>query len=305
MAARTLPFPPSYDQLTLATKLVRDHGIVEVPGKWNRAGEPSLDPISIPEPRSLRDYCTTPCRHEYSLLKQARHAKQAHAILWGMDTLKQALMRASSGQCWMDSAHSSGAIVEAVAKMDCPASLSHDELIEGVLFCASTLYLFALPYGFANLANRVLPEVFPCCSAPVWDLDQHPSRVDRIFTWQCHMGKCGGDGRRLHAHEVVQLAMKKVVLSCSTPGGCAFPAVLVLIEPRHLRHDNSRPEGLYVVGMGMHMMDVVMVVVITSGLHRSCLSHSSTSSDFVICDAENKKFGTDANSTVPIQISAP
>ena len=107
--------------------------MVEVPGKWNKTGDPSHDPISIPEPRSLRDYCTVPCIHECSLLKQARHAKQAHNIFSGMDIIKQSLMRAPTGQRGLDSAHYSGAIGEAVARMHCLASLSHDELGEGVL----------------------------------------------------------------------------------------------------------------------------------------------------------------------------
>ncbi len=58
--------------------------------------------------------------------------------------------------------------------------------------------------------------------------------------------------------------------------------------------DNSRLGDLYVVGQGMHRMDIVIDVVITSRLQRSCLSHSSTSFDFVIRDAKNKKFRKDA-----------
>ena len=42
------------------------------------------------------------------------------------------------------------------------------------------------------------------------------------------------------------------------------------------------------------MKDTVMDLVITSGLKKSCLSKSITSSDFVIRDAENKKFRADA-----------
>ncbi len=79
------------------------------------------------------------------------------------------------------------------------------------------------------------------------------------------MGRCGGDGRRLHAHEVVKLAMKRYVLSCSTPAGCVFPSASVLIEPRHLRKDNySRLGDMYVVGQGLYKMDGVMDVVITT-----------------------------------------
>ena len=104
-----------------------------------------------------------------------------------------------------------------------------------------------------------------------------------------HLAASHGKTRRRRApalaHEVVKLAIKKLVLSCPTPAGCVFPSAYVLIEPRHLRHDNSRPRDLYAMGLGLHPMDVVMDVVITCGLQRSCLSHSSTSSDFVIRDA--------------------
>ena len=47
-----------------------------------------------------------------------------------------------------------------------------------------------------------------------------------------------------------------------------------------------------------------MDLVITSGLKKSCLSKSTTSSDFVIRDAETKKFRADANSSGPNQQSA-
>ena len=213
-------------------------------------------------------------------------------------------MRATAGQCGRDSAHCSLATVEAVARMDCPASLAHSELSEGVLFGAATLHRFGLPFDYANLESSILPESCPCCSAPLWDPGQHPSRVDRIFVWQAHMGRCGGDGRRIHSHEVVKLAMKKLVLSSSTPAGCVFPPSAVLIEPRHLRQDNSRPGDLYAIGQGMHMKDSVMDLVITSGLKKSCLHKSISSSDFVIRDAENKKFRADANSVGPVQHSA-
>jgi hypothetical protein len=118
-------------------------------------------------------------------------------VFESMDPVKQALMRASAGQCGMDTAHGSTTTVRDVARMDCPGSMAHAEMSEGVLFTSSMLHRFGLPYDYAKLEDFILPETCPCCSAPLRDLGQHPSRPDRIFTWQCQAGKCGGDGRIL------------------------------------------------------------------------------------------------------------
>ncbi len=66
---------------------------------------PPPDLISIPEPQTMLDYSIALCKHECNLLKQARHAKQARELFLSMDPIRQTLMRASSGQCGMDSAH--------------------------------------------------------------------------------------------------------------------------------------------------------------------------------------------------------
>ncbi len=84
------------------------------------------------------------------------------------------------------------------------------------------------------------------------------------------MGRCGGDGRRLHAHEVVKLAIKRLVLVNPIPAGCVFPRDYVIIEPTHLRQERSRPGDIYAMGTGMHMKDSVMDVVVTFALQRSC-----------------------------------
>jgi len=114
------------------------------------------------------------------------------------------------------------------------------------------------------------------------------------------MGICGGDGRRMHAHEAVKLAVKRLVLSCPNPVGCAFPSASALIEPRHLRQENSRPGDIFVMGNGMHIKDYVMDMVETSAMQKSCLAQSITSSDYVIKKAENQKFGKDSRSIDPI-----
>jgi len=125
--------------------------------------------------------------------------------------------------------------------------------------------------------------------------------ADRIFVWQSHLGRCGGDGRRHHAHEAVKLAMQRLVLSCPDPARCSFPKESILIEPVHLRHDKSRPGDIYAVGAGLYRKDTVMDLVVTSALQKSCLTNTSKSPDYVIRKAENEKYMKDARFANPIQ----
>ncbi len=76
-----------------------------------KATPPPPELIVIPEPRSLEDYSSAPCKMEVSILTEIRHAKQAYKVFSAMDTVKQSLMRASTGQCGMDTAHCSLATV--------------------------------------------------------------------------------------------------------------------------------------------------------------------------------------------------
>jgi hypothetical protein len=122
---------------------------------------------------------------------------QALEVFESMDPVKQVLMRASAGQRGMDTAHCSTSTAKDVARMDCPGSMAHAEKSEGVLFTSSMLHRFGLPYDYAKMEDFILPESYPCCSASLRDPGQHPSIPDRIFTWQCHARRCGGDGRRL------------------------------------------------------------------------------------------------------------
>ncbi len=70
--------------------------MVEVPGLWSKDGDIPPDTISMPNPRPLYDYPVAPCKHEGSLIKQARHIRQAWDVFSSMDAMKQALMRAST-----------------------------------------------------------------------------------------------------------------------------------------------------------------------------------------------------------------
>jgi hypothetical protein len=189
--------------------------------------------------------------------------------------------------------------------MECPSiALAHEESSYTSIFCPATLHRYGLPYDFAKMDFYTLPEVCACCNAPLWDPNLQSSRAGRIFVWQSHLGMCGGDGRRLHAHEAMRLAMKRLVLSCPDPSGCAYPRDSILIEPPHLRQDKSRPGDIYTVGNGLQRKNTCMVVVITSALQRSCLSYSSKSSDHSIRKAENDKFMKNVRSALPMQFSA-
>ncbi len=132
------------------------------------------------------------------------------------------------------------------------------------------------------LLNSHRCESCACCIAPLWDPTYQGSQRDKIFAWQCHLGRCGGDGRRLQAHDVVKRALKTLVLSNPHPGGVVFPASSVIIEPPHLRNDSSRPGDILALGRDVHRLDSVMDLVIASGLTKSCLPSSCKSSDYVL-----------------------
>jgi hypothetical protein len=73
-------------------------------------------------------------------------AKQAYSVFNKLGLVKQALMRATAGECGWDNAHCARATVEAVAKIDRPGTLAHDDSNEATLFCAATLHRFGLPF---------------------------------------------------------------------------------------------------------------------------------------------------------------
>jgi hypothetical protein len=128
--------------------------------------------------------------------------------------------------------------------------------------------------------------------------------MEKLFACQCHLRRCGEDGRRLQAHAVVKRAVHDLVLSSLNPGGPAFPASGVLIDPPHLRRDKPRPGDIMALGKDVHMFDTAMDMVIASGLTKSCLSSSCKSSDFVLKTVEKAKFRKDRNSAQPISTSS-
>jgi hypothetical protein len=89
VAVRTLaPIPPSDVAFTLATQRVKGHASMEIPGLWSRDGNNPSEPISLPEPRPLFDYPLAPCKHECSLIKQARRVSHALEVFETMDPVK-------------------------------------------------------------------------------------------------------------------------------------------------------------------------------------------------------------------------
>ena len=139
------------EELTLASQLIKGHYVVEVPRKWNRLGDATLDSIVLPEARTLSDFVTAPCKHEVGLMEQIRKAKQASALYNDMDPVRQTLLRANAGQCGRDTAHCSLKTIRVIATMDWPSTLAHPESSDASLYCASTLHRYGLPYDFAKL----------------------------------------------------------------------------------------------------------------------------------------------------------
>ncbi len=123
----------SEEELTLVTELVRGHNVVEIPGSSASSSITLPDPIVLPQPRSLADFVSAPCTHECSLLRQSKMAKHAAKVFLKMGPVKQALLRASAGQCGRYNAHCSKNILEEVAKMDRPTSLAHLDSNEAML----------------------------------------------------------------------------------------------------------------------------------------------------------------------------
>ena len=128
--------------------------------------------------------------------------------------------------------------------MDRPERYSHLDLSESTLYSTSTLLLHGLPFDYGALRSVVPPYMCPICNTAL----TYPLRVDplheRLFSWQTHMDKSGGDGRRTQVHEVCKLTVKRLALRNPDLGGVAIPPSQLILEARHLRSDASRPGDL-------------------------------------------------------------
>ena len=89
--------PLSEAEIQTATELVKGSKVVEVPGAYNpEIPDRVLETITLPEPRLLSDYKSAPCKHECNIIKQLRHAKQAHRLLHSLNPVKQTLLRSTT-----------------------------------------------------------------------------------------------------------------------------------------------------------------------------------------------------------------
>ena len=117
--------------------------------------------------------------------------------------IQRALMISRSGHYGIDTTKATLAEVHAFATMDRPEKYAHIDLSESTLYSASTLHLHRLPFDYDALRSvKLLDASLVCNFALTNPLRQEPLHM-RIFSRQSHMGRCGGDGRRTQAHEVV------------------------------------------------------------------------------------------------------
>jgi len=128
-----------------------------------------------------------------------RHAKKAHKVLSALNSVKQALLRATTGQCGMDSAFCTMDTVKDVARLDRPGKRNHGEdSREVTILCAATVHRFGLHVDFARQNADTLPEMCSCCKAPLWDSAIPGSRLNIFLlgsaTWVDAVGT-GGDNK--------------------------------------------------------------------------------------------------------------
>ncbi len=80
-----------------ATELVIGSRLVEVPGAYDpEISDSAIENVTLPESRHLNDYPTAPCKHECGIIKQIRHAKQAHRLVSTLNPIKQSRIRATA-----------------------------------------------------------------------------------------------------------------------------------------------------------------------------------------------------------------
>ncbi len=102
-------------------------------------------------------------------MRQTRQVQHASNMFESMDPVRQNLLCATAGQCGRATAHCSMYTVRAEATMEYSATLAHTGTSEAMLYSASTLHRYGLPHEYARLETLTLPEVCPCCTAPLLD----------------------------------------------------------------------------------------------------------------------------------------
>ena len=62
---------------------------VDAPGRHSAEMlDGALEAITLPDPRLLVDYITTPCKHECKVIKRMRHVRQAFRVLSSLNPVK-------------------------------------------------------------------------------------------------------------------------------------------------------------------------------------------------------------------------
>ncbi len=105
--------------------------------------------------------------------------------------------------------------------MDHPRSMALDDANEASLFCAASLHRFGLFVDYAKLEYLILPKSCACCE--LWSPSIGPIHSElkgiAFFYLAMPLGKIWWDTRRLHAHEVVNMSIKRLVLINPAPTG--------------------------------------------------------------------------------------
>jgi hypothetical protein len=93
--------------------------------------------------------------------------------------------------------------------------IKDENMSEGIVYNAAMLYKYGLPIDNAKQEDmRHVRVVVLHYGMTLEGIDT----AERMCTWQCHMGRCGGDGRRLQARGV----MKKYIKSCTSNVHCLY-----------------------------------------------------------------------------------
>jgi hypothetical protein len=110
-------------------------------------------------------------------------------MLSALNPIKQTFLRATTGQCGLDSAYCHSATVRDVAKLDHLGGGGREGgSREATLFCAATLHHYGLPVDFARLAVETLPEMCACYKASLWDPAISGTKMENFspssITWE-------------------------------------------------------------------------------------------------------------------------
>ena len=139
-----------------------------------------------------------------------------------------------------------------VVTMDIPDKYSHADLSDSTLYSASTLHLYGLTYDYDSYRST----------------DPHLcAQYATLLYWALYDRKISTPGYSPSSHTWTNVVVM---------------ADAYLLEKKRMRSDASRPRDLYDIAGGTHAKYAAMDGIIVSSMYKSCLLHSSTSSDYVL-----------------------